>query len=252
MRRSAERLPCQTGTPAQDWAPHASVSSRGSTRVRLHLSANPTGVPLSTGSRSSSGRGVCRPNSNAAHRLRERISAAGDCESILAIVAQRGRRIARNAATACHRLAKLSRGSRNGPRMADPRVGLLLGRNGSLGGETRRTWRTRFWGAGDARMAGGGGADARCAGGGSGARRTEHERAGGGEHRSGDWRRSGGRRGGADARCAGGGSGARRTEHERAGCGEHDLGAGDARVAGGEGAMRGALEGGSGAASHRA
>jgi hypothetical protein len=69
---------------------------------------------------------MCRPDSDAAHR-NKRIAAANDCESILAIVvAEHGECNARNAATACHRLAKLSQGNRNGPRMADPRAGLLL------------------------------------------------------------------------------------------------------------------------------
>jgi hypothetical protein len=42
------------------------------------------------------------------------------------VAAEHGEFNARNAATACHRLAKLSQANRNGPRMADPRVGLLL------------------------------------------------------------------------------------------------------------------------------
>ena len=107
--------------------PHEYTIARLDARESAAPFRRPDWRAFSTGSRGSSGRGVRRPNSDAAHRLRERISVAGDCESILAIVAaEHGEFNARIAATACHRLAKLSQANRNGPRMADPRAGLLL------------------------------------------------------------------------------------------------------------------------------
>ena len=124
--------------------PHKHTIARLDARESAASFHGPEWRTFSTGSRGSYGRGVCRPDSDAAHR-NKRIAAADDCESILAIVvAEHGECNARNAATACHRLAKLSQGNRNGPRMADPRAGLLLSVATKVSASiTRRRWRTR-------------------------------------------------------------------------------------------------------------
>ena len=125
--------------------PHEHTIARLDARESAASFRRPDWRAFSNGSRGSSGRSVCRPDSDAAHHLRERIPAADDCESILAIVAaEHGEFNVRNPATACHRRAKLSRGNRNGPRMADPRAGLLLSAATKVSASiTRRRWRTR-------------------------------------------------------------------------------------------------------------